>query len=52
MQIPFVEAPAPAHLVAHDLPGSEQAVHRRSAYPEQLGSLLKGEENILFIETL
>jgi hypothetical protein len=52
MDIPFVEAPGPAHLVSHELPGSEQAVHRRSAYPEQLGSLLKGEQNILLIETL
>ena len=51
MQILFVEAPAPAHLMSYELPGVEQAVHRRSAYPEQLGCLLKGEKNILLVET-
>jgi hypothetical protein len=51
MQILFVEAPAPAHLMAHELPGIEQAVHCCPAYPEQLGSLLKGEKNILLVKT-
>ena len=52
MQVPFVKAPAPTHFIAHELPGSEQAVHRCLTHPEELGRLLKGEKSILFIEML
>ncbi len=51
MQISFIEAPPPAHLMAHELPGSKPAMHRCPTYPEQLSSLLKGKKNILSVNT-
>ena len=51
MQIRFIEGPGSTHLVSHELPGIEQAVQCCPAYPEELGSLLKGEQNILLVET-
>ncbi len=52
MQISFVEAPAPAHLVSYEPPGREPAADRWPAYPEELGRLLEGEKSILFVEML
>ena len=51
MQIRFIEAPAPADLVSYEPPGREPAADRWPAYPEELGRLLKGEKNILLVET-